>query len=66
MQIETQLALDNLEAIARVEGVDGVFIGPGDLSAGLGYVGDQGHPEVQRVIEERSGASRRAAAFPAS
>lgn len=50
VQIETQLGLDNLEAIAKVEGIDGVFIGPGDLSAAIGYLGDQGHPEVQRVI----------------
>ena len=44
VQIETQLALENLEAIARVEGVDGLFVGPGDLSADLGHVGDQSHP----------------------
>jgi 4-hydroxy-2-oxoheptanedioate aldolase len=55
LQIETRQGLENLEAIARVEGVDGVFIGPGDLSAGLGYVGNQGHPEVQRVIEDAIG-----------
>lgn len=52
VQIETRRGLDNLEEIARVEGVDGVFIGPGDLSAGIGYLGDQGNPEVQRVIKD--------------
>ena len=52
VQIETQQGLDNLEAIATVDGVDGVFIGPGDLSAALGYLGDPGHPEVQKVIED--------------
>lgn len=52
VQIETQQGLENLEAIARVEGIDGVFIGPGDLSAGLGYLGNQGHPEVKRIIED--------------
>jgi 4-hydroxy-2-oxoheptanedioate aldolase len=52
VQIETQAGLDNLEAIARVEGVDGVFIGPGDLSAALGHLDDQHHPEVRRVIED--------------
>jgi 4-hydroxy-2-oxoheptanedioate aldolase len=52
VQIETQLGLDNLEAIATVDGVDGVFISPGDLSAGLGYLGQPGHPEVHRVIED--------------
>ncbi|MDP4005229.1 HpcH/HpaI aldolase/citrate lyase family protein [Methylobacterium sp. NEAU K] len=52
VQIESRRALDNLEAIAGVEGVDGLFIGPGDLSTSLGYLGQQGHPEVVRTIEE--------------
>jgi 4-hydroxy-2-oxoheptanedioate aldolase len=52
VQVESRTALDNLEAIARVEGVDGVFIGPGDLSAGLGHLGNPGHPEVQAAIED--------------
>lgn len=52
LQIETRLGLENLESIARVEGVDGVFIGPGDLSAALGHVGDAKHPEVQATIED--------------
>ena len=52
VQIETRLALQNLEAIAAVDGVDGVFIGPGDLSADMGLLGQAGHPEVVSVIEE--------------
>jgi 4-hydroxy-2-oxoheptanedioate aldolase len=52
VQVETRVALGNLEAIAAVEGVDGVFIGPGDLSADLGYLGQAGHPEVRAVIED--------------
>jgi 4-hydroxy-2-oxoheptanedioate aldolase len=52
VQIETNEGLENLDAICRVEGVDGVFIGPGDLSAGLGYLGQPGHPEVRKVIED--------------
>jgi len=51
LQIETATALKNLEAIAAVEGVDGLFIGPGDLAAGLGHLGDTGHPEVRVAIE---------------
>jgi len=51
VQVETRTALDNLEAIAACDGVDGVFIGPGDLSADLGYVGQPNHPEVQSIIE---------------
>jgi 4-hydroxy-2-oxoheptanedioate aldolase len=52
VQIETKQGLDNLEEISRVEGVDGVFIGPGDLSAGLGYLGQTGHPDVRKIIED--------------
>ena len=51
VQVETRTALDNLEAIAACDGVDGVFIGPGDLSADLGFVGQPNHPEVQSIIE---------------
>jgi len=52
VQIETREGLDNLEKIARVEGVDGVFIGPADLAAGLGQLGNQQHPDVQSAIEK--------------
>src|SRR5689334_5490627 len=52
LQIETRLALKNLEAIAAVEGVDGLFIGPSDLAAALGHLGDNGHPEVRAAIED--------------
>lgn len=52
VQAETQTALDNLDAIAATEGVDGVFIGPADLSASMGHVGDSGHPEVQAAISD--------------
>jgi len=52
VQVETRVALSELDAIARVEGVDGVFIGPSDLAASLGHLGNPAHPEVQKVIEE--------------
>ncbi len=52
VQIETRSGLDNLEAIARTDGVDGVFIGPADLAAGLGHLGEQQHPEVQSAIQD--------------
>jgi 4-hydroxy-2-oxoheptanedioate aldolase len=55
VQVETRAALENLEAIAKVEGVDGVFIGPGDLSADMGYLANIAHPEVQKVIAETIG-----------
>jgi len=50
VQVETRQGLENLEEIARVEGVDGVFIGPADLSASLGHLGAAGHAEVQEAI----------------
>jgi 4-hydroxy-2-oxoheptanedioate aldolase len=52
VQVETRSALDQIEAIAKVEGVDGVFIGPSDLSASLGHVGNPQHPEVQKALED--------------
>jgi len=52
VQVETRQALDNLEAIARTDGVDGVFIGPADLAAALGRLGDQQHAEVQSAIKD--------------
>jgi 4-hydroxy-2-oxoheptanedioate aldolase len=58
VQLESLRALDNLEAIAAVEGVDGIFIGPGDLSMSLGYLGQQNHPDVARKIEEIIGRIR--------
>lgn len=51
VQIESQLGVDNVEAIAAVEGVDLLFVGPGDLSAALGHLGQPSHPDVQKVIQ---------------
>jgi 4-hydroxy-2-oxoheptanedioate aldolase len=52
VQVETISAMEELEAIATTEGVDGVFIGPSDLSASMGLRGQTGHPEVVAVIED--------------
>lgn len=52
LQVETVEGLRHLEAIASIEHVDGVFIGPGDLSADMGFLGQPGHPEVVAVIEQ--------------
>jgi 4-hydroxy-2-oxoheptanedioate aldolase len=52
VQAETRAALDRLEDIAAVEGIDGVFIGPSDLAASLGHVGELQHPENQAAIED--------------
>jgi len=51
VQAETVTALDNLEAICAVPGVDGVFIGPADLAASMGFRGRPGSPAVQAAIE---------------
>ena len=50
-QIETPRGVANVEAIARVPGIDGIFIGPADLSAALGYPGRPDHADVQAVME---------------
>jgi 4-hydroxy-2-oxoheptanedioate aldolase len=60
VQIETREGLRNLDAIAAVEGVDGLFIGPSDLSASLGRIGNPGHPEVQSAIADAVGRIRSA------
>ena len=52
VQAETVTAMAHLDAIAATPGVDGVFIGPADLSASMGHPGNAVHPEVQAVIEE--------------
>lgn len=52
VQIESRQGLANLDAILMVEGVDGIFIGPADLAASMGYLGQSGHPEVKAAIED--------------
>ena len=52
VQVETRSALDQIEAIAAVDGIDGVFIGPNDLAASFGHIGNWGHPEVQAGLED--------------
>ena len=51
VQVETAEALARIDAIAAVEGVDGLFIGPADLAASLGHAGDLMHPEVVAAVE---------------
>jgi len=60
VQIESVTAVANVDEIARVEGVDAIFIGPADLAASLGHLGNPAHPEVQRAVShvaERSHAA---------
>jgi 4-hydroxy-2-oxoheptanedioate aldolase len=52
VQVETGAAVKELEKIAAVDGVDGVFIGPSDLAASLGHLGNPQHADVQKAIED--------------
>jgi 4-hydroxy-2-oxoheptanedioate aldolase len=51
VQAESAQAVENIDAIAAIEGVDGVFVGPADLSADMGYPGQPDHPEVEAAID---------------
>lgn len=52
VQAETREALQHIQEIAQVPGLDAVFVGPYDLSASLGHPGEVGHPEVQAAISQ--------------
>jgi 4-hydroxy-2-oxoheptanedioate aldolase len=54
VQLESKAALQEIEAIAAVEGIDGIFIGPSDLAADFGHLGNSKHPEVQAAIKDAS------------
>jgi 4-hydroxy-2-oxoheptanedioate aldolase len=60
LQVESVAALAALDEIAAVEGVDGVFVGPADLAASFGHLGNPGHPEVQAAIRDAAGRIRAA------
>lgn len=52
VQVETGAALAEIEAIAAVDGVDMIFIGPSDLAASMGYPGQLAHPQVKAAVED--------------
>ena len=52
VQLETRQALENLEAIAAIDGIDGLFIGPQDLAADLGHLGNPGHEQARAVMSD--------------
>ena len=58
VQIESRKGLGAAAEIAAVEGVDGVFIGPADLAAALGHLGNAAHPDVQQAIAQIAKAVR--------
>ncbi|MCP4791641.1 MAG: HpcH/HpaI aldolase/citrate lyase family protein [Gammaproteobacteria bacterium] len=52
VQIESQKGLANLDDILAVDGIDGVFIGPSDMAADMGHLGNPTHPEVQQAVQD--------------
>lgn len=52
VQIESAAGVENAAAIAAVDGVDGIFIGPSDLSATMGLIGQQAHPDVVAAVKK--------------
>jgi 4-hydroxy-2-oxoheptanedioate aldolase len=64
VQVETRKSIGNLEAIAEVDGVDGIFIGPNDLAADLGYLGNWQHPDVWKVMEDAARRIRKVGKAP--
>jgi len=60
VQVETTAALGEIEAIAAVDGIDGIFVGPSDLAASMGHLGEPGHPDVVAAIEDALLRIRRA------
>ncbi|MCV9936783.1 aldolase/citrate lyase family protein [Boseaceae bacterium BT-24-1] len=63
VQLETPEAIGQLAAIASTPGVDALFVGPGDLAAAMGHIGNIAHPDVQALIE-RAARECRAAGKP--
>lgn len=60
VQIESRKGVERIDEICAVDGVDSVFIGPSDLSAGFGHMGNPGHHEVQAAIERVIAAAKAA------
>ena len=63
LMLEEVEAIENLESMVEVDGVDVFFIGSGDLSQSMGYVGQRTHPEVQEVMERGVEIIRKAGKF---
>ncbi|MCF6386722.1 HpcH/HpaI aldolase/citrate lyase family protein [Mycobacterium sp. MBM] len=60
VQIETSVGVDNARAIAETPGIDGIFVGPSDLAASMGLIGQQTHPEVVARVEQAFADARAA------
>jgi 2-keto-3-deoxy-L-rhamnonate aldolase RhmA len=58
LQVETRAAVEEIDQIVKIPGIDVIFIGPGDLSTALGHMGNPGHPDVQAVFARVEAAAR--------
>jgi 2-dehydro-3-deoxyglucarate aldolase len=59
IQIESRAGVDAVDAICAVPDVDGIFVGPADLAAALGHLGNPSHPEVQEAMKHIYAAAQR-------
>jgi len=64
VQVETRAALAEIEKTAAIDGIDGLFIGPQDLAADFGHLGNPGHPEVQAAMADAIKRIRKAGKAP--
>ncbi len=60
LQLETVSAVERIPQIARVDGVDGIFIGPADLAASMGLIGETGHADVRAKLKAAAAACKAA------
>lgn len=60
VQLESRRGLEALDAILRIDGIDGVFIGPSDLAADMGYLGQPAHPQVKAAVLDALARARAA------
>jgi 4-hydroxy-2-oxoheptanedioate aldolase len=60
VQLETPEAIDRLPEIAAVPGIDALFVGPGDLAAAMGHIGNIAHADVQALIERAASMAKEA------
>lgn len=63
LAIESEAGVDNIDEIASVDGVDGIFIGPSDLSTNMGHIADPSFPDVQEAIAKVEEAAKRHGCF---
>jgi 4-hydroxy-2-oxoheptanedioate aldolase len=64
VQVETEAALENIEAICAIDGIDGVFIGPADLHASMGHTGEIANPKVKPLIDQAIRRIRKCGSAP--